>query len=482
MRAFHPFLLLPVLLLGLPSCGEDEPVLEQSESIGDEANAAAEAWIPEGNEWVGDWNSLVAEVRRDLSASTGKDLTELRFLISDTERMTEVLERNVHVRFADGEESGVPASAIEQLAKSLLGIYDLEKDVVHIALDHFASMADAIDMPELKAREVTYAVMVHEGAHAYADASFDLIRLFRDAHQRGAVDFTCAEAVCEGHAQFLARKTCTAANRLDGFEIFTQAITEIPGGLDASQRALVEQNVRAFGFAYGHGETFVEAVIADGGASAEQRLFVDPPRTRTEVLRPGWYIDPGSRPEHGFDLDEALALVPDAFADVRGIRFTRNQLVGSDLAEANATVMGKERAVAMGELVEFGEVQIGLVGQGDKMAYISMMTTADEASADQFLAFAQQASEARDEAFREDGYVKILSSKTTLIDSEFGIGMNHVKRVAVNGQEAPLSSLMVRRGRLIVEITLSNLELPDGEAEALADRVLRRAMLEDDEG
>ena len=480
MRAFHHFLLLLVLLLGLPSCGEDEPILEQGESIGEEASAAPEAWIPEGNEWVGDWNSLAAEVRRDLSASTGKDQSELRFLVSDTERMTEVLERNIAARFAEGEESGIAASAIEQLSKALLGIYDLEKDVVHIALDHFVSMAEAIDMPELKAREVTYAVMVHEGAHAYADANFDLTRLFRDAQERGAVDLTCAEAVCEGHAQYLARKTCAAANRLGGFEIFTQAITEIPSGLDAGQRALVEKSVHAFGFAYGHGETFVTAVIADGGASAEQRIFTNPPRTRTEVLRPAWYIDPDSRPEHGYDIDEALALVPDSFSEVPGIRFTRNELAGSDLAEANATVMGRERAVAMGALLEVCQVQIGMVGQGDQMAYIGLMTTADEASADQFLAFAQEASEAKDEAFREDGYIKILSSKTTLIDSELGIGMNHIKRVAVNGQEAPLSSMIVRRGRLIVEITLSNLELPDGEAEALADRVLRRAMLEED--
>jgi hypothetical protein len=480
MHALHHFLLLLVLLLGLPGCGEDEPVLEQDETQGAEPGGELEAWIPEGHEWVGDWNSLVEEVRRDLAASTGQDQSELRFLLTDSERVAEVLERNIDARFADGEESGVPTSAIKQLSQALLGIYDLEKDVVHIALDHFVSMSEAINMPELRAREVVYAVMVHEGAHSFADTNFDLTKLFTEAQALGSVALTCAEAVCEGHAQYLARKTCVAANRLEGFEIFTQAITEIPDGLEVGERALVEMNVRAFDFAYGHGETFVEAVIADGGSSAEQRIFSDPPRTRTEILRPAWYLDPESRPEHGFALDEALELVPDAFAEVRGIQFTKNELTGGDLAEANATAMGKERAEEMGALLEVCQIQIGMVGQGDKMVYVSLMATADEATADRFLDFAQEASDAKDEAFRNDGFIKILSSETMQIDPELGIGMDQVKRISVNDQEAPLRSLMVRRGRLIVEITLSNLMLPDGEAEALADQLLRRAMLEDE--
>ena len=480
MHAVHQLLLLLVLLLGLPGCGEDEPTPDPNETNGEEAGGEPEAWIPEGHEWVGDWNSLVEEVRRDLAATTGQDQSELRFLISNSERIAEVLERNIEARFAEGEASGVAASAITQLSQALLGIYDLEKNVVHIGLDHFVSLADAIDMPELRAREVTYAVMVHEGAHAVADANFDLIGLFSKAQARGSVAVTCAEAVCEGHAQYLARKTCAAANRLNGFEIFTRAITEIPEGLDAGERALIEMNVRAFGFAYGHGETFVEAVIADGGSSAEQRIFSDPPLTRTEILRPAWYLDPDSRPEHGFDLDEALELVPAAFSEVNGIRFTKNELAGSDLAEANTSVLGSERAKAMGDLLEFCQVQIGMVGQGDKMAFVALIVTADEASGDRFLEFAQQASDAKDETFRESSFIKVLSSKSTLIDSELGVGVNQVKRIEFNGQEAPLRSLMVRRDNLIVEITLSNLVLPDGEAEALADQLLRRAMLEDE--
>jgi hypothetical protein len=134
----------------------------------------------------------------------------------------------------------------------------------------------------------------------------------------------------------------------------------------------------------------------------------------------------------------------------------------------------------MGSLLEVCQVQIGMVGQGDKMAYVSLMTMADESLGDRFLELAQQASDAKDAAFRESGSIEILSSKTTLIAEELGVGMSQKKRVKVMGQEVSLHSLMVRRGRLIVEITLSNLELPDGEAEALADRVLRRAMLEDD--
>jgi hypothetical protein len=340
MRALHPFLLLLALLFALPGCGEDEPVLELNETIGEESVGEIEAWIPEGHAWVGDWNSLVEEVRRDLAKSTGQAQSELRFLISDSDRMAEVLERNIGARFAEGEENGIPASSIKRLSQALLGIYDLEKDVVHIALDHFVSMADAIDMPELKAREVAYAVMVHEGAHAVADASFDLVKLFSEAQAQGPIAVTCAEAVCEGHAQYLARKTCSAANRLEGFEIFTRAITEIPQDLDAGERAVVEMYVRAFDFAYGRGEIFVEAVIAEVGAGAEQQIFSAPPRTRTEVLRPGWYLDPDSRPAHGFALDEALALVPEAFSAIDGIRFSKNELAGSDLAEANASMLG----------------------------------------------------------------------------------------------------------------------------------------------
>lgn len=480
MRTPPVYLSLLSLLLLLPlGCGGEEPMTEVEVDAGGESSVEIEAWIPEGNEWVGDWNTLVEEVRRDLAAVTGSSQHELRFLVSDSERVADVLDRNVRSRFPADEQDEVPTATIEVLSKALLGIYDLEKDVVHIALDHFEQLGDAIDMPELPSREVVYAVMVHEGAHAYADAKYDLARLFREAHLEGAQAVSGAEAVCEGYAQYLARKACKAANREQGFLSFTRAITELPDDLDAGQRAIAEMSVRAFGFAYGHGENFVTEVIAEGGPAMEAQIFAYPPTTRTEVLRPEWYLDPDSRPAYEFELDEALALVPAAFDEVRGIKFTRSELGGSDIAEANATALGAELAQEMGSLVEVSEVQLGLVGNGDRMAMVNLIILPDEESAGRFLELIQAASDAKDEAFRESGTVEVLSSESTPIAEQLGVGVDQVKRVKIMGQEVPVRSLLVSRGRLLVEVTLSNLELGDGEAEDLADRVLRKAMLED---
>ena len=102
----------------------------------------------------------------------------------------------------------------------------------------------------------------------------------------------------------------------------------------------------------------------------------------------------------------------------------------------------------------------------------------DEDSGDRFLQFARQASDAKDEQLRASETLKILASDTTEVDADLGVGIRQVKTVEAFGQQVPVSSLMVRRGRLMIELTLSNVEQSAAEADALARSLFATALYE----
>ena len=237
--------------------------------------------------------------------------------------------------------------------------------------------------------------------------------------------------------------------------------------------------MRVFGFAYAHGETFVTAVMDELGASGETRLFDRPPLTRVEVLRPEWYLDPESKPAHAFAVGDALGLVPPAFDWVEDISFVRRELASTDIAEGNAGALGPARAAEMGGLIELCEAHIGLTPGGNSMALVGLTIFPDEAAADRFLAFAREASDLKDAQLQEGSTVRVVASETTTVDEELGIGVRQVKTVETFGQKVPVSSLTVRRGRLMVEITLSNLEMTVEDVDALAVSLFRTANYED---
>lgn len=280
---------------------------------------------------------------------------DLSFVVSDAKRVGQVLESNIRARLPEGAELPISEAQRDQLAQGLVGIYDLDKKVVHIPLENFERMAELLATPDFASREVAYAVMVHEGCHALIDGNHNLSEFFRTAEANGAEAIGAADAVSEGYAQHLARIVCSKSQRTRGFETFTK-----PEDMDPGMRLLAEQTVRAFGFAYGDGEVFVDTVLEELGAAGEDRLFDRPPLTRIEVLRPEWYLDPESKPAHEFAIGDALALVPPAFDSIRDMSFVRRELAGSEIADGNRTALGDAQADAMGELIEFCEVQIGL--------------------------------------------------------------------------------------------------------------------------
>lgn len=469
-----------LLLLGIPACGSsEEPTDEASEADLEGEGEATETWIPEGHEWVGDWNSLVQEVQRDLSHSSGGSLSNLEFLVSDPKRVGRVLESNIRARLPEGTDLPISEAERDQLAHGLIGIFDLDNKVVHISLETFETMSKLLGVDDFTSREVVYAVMVHEGCHALIDRNHDLTDFFRTAQANGAEAVEAADAVSEGYAQHLARATCARTQRTRGFETFCRAITQLPEDMDPGARLLAEQAVRPFGFAYGDGEEFVARVLDELGAAGEDRLFDRPPLTRIEVLRPEWYLEPESKPAHEFAIGEALALVPPAFDEIRDMSFVRRELAGSDIADGNRTALGDAQADAMGNLIEFCEVQIGLTPGGERMVMVGLTIFPDEAAADRFLQFARRASDIKDEQLKASTTLQIIASKTTEVDADLGIGIRQVKTVEALGRSVPVSSLMVRRGRLMIELTLSNVEQSETEANALARSLFAVALYED---
>lgn len=79
---------------------------------------------------------------------------------------------------------------------------------------------------------------------------------------------------------------------------------------------------------------------------------------------------------------------------------------------------------------------------------------------------------------RSSDTLKIVASETVNVDENLGIGTRQVKTVDAFEQTVPVSSLMVRRGGLTIELTLSNVEQNAAETDKLARTLFATALSE----
>lgn len=421
------------------------------------------------------WDALVEEARAALAAHTGAELADLQFVQADTDRMRVVFSENLAARMPDGTPPPLPESLVDALAPALLGIYHLDSGVVHVSPAAFTRAAELFDRPELLEADALFAVLAHEGAHAVADRRFDLRAFLTKAQSEGEDALMGADAVIEGYAQHVARAVSKARGRSAGFETFTSLIDAVPDELDAGARPLVEAMTAQFAFAYRSGEDFVAAVLAETGPEGVARLFTSPPASRVEVSRPDWYLDPSSRPEHGFELDLALTLVEDGFGHYPDMQFQRRDLTGTELASGNA-ILGAEKTAEFARLAESARAVVGITPGGENMVVGVAVVCADSADAARLLALMQEASALKDEAMAGAGTLQILDSGTEALDYAGATGIAFWKKMKTAGQEVALHETVLVRGPLMLDLLLSNTEMPRAERLTLAARMLRVAV------
>jgi hypothetical protein len=328
--------------------------------------------------------------------------------------------------------------------------------------------------PELRLGEddALRAIMVHELCHALDDQAHDFTKLLQKGDSVDAV--SALNAVIEGSAQHQARRICTAAGWKNGFERFTAAIARLPEpeeDLGEAYKLILNANAQQLGFAYHQGEPFVAAVEKAGGAEALKRIFTHPPRDSEEILQPKWYLDPKSRPAQLYDLEPALELFLTGF-DPKEWKSTRMTLNGQQLAAGLAMLEPADRDRIQRGLRGARFVQLTPIKDPtSKIAVLVVMEFASDDAAQHFLDQAAKLSKLKDETMTK-GVIRIVESKSSPIELPNGKGWIHEKRMINGTLNFPVSSVDVRRGRILVETVFSGEPPPRELHEEMVNKLL----------
>ncbi|MEZ6020250.1 MAG: hypothetical protein R3F17_09135 [Planctomycetota bacterium] len=81
----------------------------------------------------------------------------------------------------------------------------------------------------------------------------------------------------------------------------------------------------------------------------------------------------------------------------------------------------------------------------------------------------------KDEQLAGEGFLQILSSEEVLF--RVGAGTTFVKDMLVDGEPIPLTLTLARRGNLVLELTLSNVEMDEEVLGALLNEAFEKAGL-----
>jgi hypothetical protein len=318
-------------------------------------------------------------------------------------------------------------------------------------------------------------VVVHAPAHAADDARHGV--LTRCASLGDPERVRALNAVFEGHAQHVARAVCAELGLSDALTTYGRAIVGVPvdeGDEGEALRLLRRAGREMLATTYVEGEAFVAAVAEARGADGVAAAFREPPRDMAAVLHPAWYLDPSSRPAVRFDIEAALAVFDDVYAE-REWTHDRMSLDAAQLATAFSDL---DEAVIARIRAAFRAGRMSRqVAPGEEAFH---MTLACEwaSSADAELAFEASGEllRQRDETMKE-GAIRILSAayETVRLGAAGPEGLYATKRMATPGGEFDVHSLFVRSGVLTFELLRSGGVGERAEFVALAGRIVAAA-------
>lgn len=166
----------------------------------------------------------------------------------------------------------------ELYGEQVLGYYDSETGKMVVVRDNDQSGAFTA------MEQVTYA---HEIVHALQDQNFDL-----DSGELGRTDVSddrslAVTALIEGDASFTeVRYIIERPSLLDAYLAEAENAEFDTSSLDAAPFIISDTLL----FPYNQGYTFVEAIYNDGGFSAVDAAFQNPPASTEQILHPEKYL------------------------------------------------------------------------------------------------------------------------------------------------------------------------------------------------
>lgn len=452
-----------LLVLGamwfLGDCGGSD----QGEGVEIELNPEEQqpdVYIPEGHEWLGDWTSLLDSAKREVGAAMDQELVDWSVFLASADKVTAVHAANFAKRFGSDEDSSIPAGRAADPAG--FGVHDYGEKRVHLSLDRIAAVAQEIGMPELQEREVAFAALCEVLAAAVIDHRHSLVSYFAAAESTSPEAVEVAEAVLAGHVLAVAAIACEATAQQRGLEILGAARQKLQ--LDAA-------------FRYELGRDFVSAVSAAKNREGVSSLYERPPRTRVEILRPDWFLNPSSRPAYGYEMDAALDHWVDAMREIESeLRFRPRTRNAEELGAAYA-MLGPEAADELTQLVRISEVRDGVTPGGSATISATLSVLRSAKDAERYVELVNRASDLIDEQLQDSDSISVVGVTRRDLPSLLGFGTDVRKDVRTGGLVVPVRVLTLQRGELVLEVVLSNLQLAEGKAEAILDATLDAAVL-----
>jgi hypothetical protein len=413
------------------------------------------------------------------------ELESVTFRFGTAEEIAEIIkEENIAVMartLPEGtEQEDIEATAeqfSESLSEGLLAKFSLGKNEILVNLEVFFKLDEELGLTGIASYEVLQAVLVHESVHAIDDVEFSLAKM-----EEFIVDVDSSQtvnALIEGHAQFWSRRVCAAHDMTAAFERFSSAISFVPETDDPLRAIFTATYIAQMMFWYEEGERFFLAVHDAKGLEGVREVFQAPPTESVLISQPDWYLDPASRPEAEFDLEERLGVILE-LASQSDRTMTKMNLLKPQIAAGLALLPEVEVESVLAELQEslMGFHQ----GRNDFFS-VGLFSMSSAVWSRAFYNLEEELLYAKDEAMKE-GSVKILSSVYEFLEegSQHGEavvgnfeGLYCKKAMEVGPMEMEISNLIAVRGRTVIEIAA----MEDGEAGSIEQLVFLANLLLD---
>jgi hypothetical protein len=190
-------------------------------------------------------------------------------------------------------------------ARSVIGLVDAIDNRIHVIPANFK---------EEDGQDVVDVVLAHEAAHVFQYRAMGLARAIGRA--RTLDGFMGAQAVCEGHAEWVAKQVAARLGLSAAFADHQRRLVEIPDlSDDPAEEAVARAGLECITFAYVEGEKFVGELVAKlGYERAVARMFRDPPRSQHAVKHVEEYLAPKAGAIDAAEMGRRLkALVPSKY-------------------------------------------------------------------------------------------------------------------------------------------------------------------------
>ncbi len=412
----------------------------------------------------------IAAVEKELDVKL--DGVGVRF--TTTEELIEIFDKELvpqfAIQFSDPDEADRQRRMFaESMAPAVMAKFDTTAKEILVEQDNIEDLADQLDIPELRTPECLQAILVHEAVHAASEAKFSWSKRLSKCRDADAI--LAYNAVIEGHAQHVARRICKKRGWTGAFEKFTSSVGKVPEIENAIARQLARMNAVSFSWAYHDGERFVAAIAEEGGEKAVARAYTEPPTSPSVIFHPEWFLDPSKQPKLEFDFATGLAELAKAFGADDWTE-SRTTLTPPQFDAAFA-LLPKEDVERIKKQTRSNRVLVlnWTAQPGEKLIAAGVYELDSYTEAAYFVAAEERLLRAKDEAMAK-GMTRITSSTYAPLQLEGSLGTHATKKVAFPGGSVDVAVVVLARGRIAVELMVSNHDVERDRLVSLAAKLL----------